>query len=325
MVHAEAVRIGVVAPLRQVAGFGVAAGVQPVAAHRAAVVLQLAEARQLLAGLADDLGRILGVLDVRERAAVDLLENFAEVGIDRVGVRPGDVEHRLRQRAALLAVEIADGEEDARENLLVGPGLARWIDRLPLPLQPARRVGEGAVLLGEARAGELEDFGLDLRRRNSAELLRLLVVPEGGGLDRVVLADHHPLELGERVDHLRAVGPDADRVHAEGDETLRPGLRAAGDVPFVAPVHVVEDEHPRVVAVGLRQPLVAELVLLGGRFPVRRLEQRGHELGIVLPVVHRRPRLLVQRRGRHFLEVGLQIGQLGRRCPAPVAAWPRRG
>src|SRR2546427_1300153 len=48
----------VVAPGHLVAGRGPAAGPDPAAAHRRAVVAHLAEAGQLLAGLADELGRV---------------------------------------------------------------------------------------------------------------------------------------------------------------------------------------------------------------------------------------------------------------------------
>jgi hypothetical protein len=46
-----------------------------------------------------------------ERLAVDLLQRLGQVGIDRVGVLPVEVEHLLRQRAALLLVEVADRQE----------------------------------------------------------------------------------------------------------------------------------------------------------------------------------------------------------------------
>ena len=131
--------------------------------------------------------------------------------------------------------------------------------------------------------------------------------PEGGGLDLVVVSDHQELQLGERVDDLGRVRADAHRVETEGDEAFRARLGAAR--PHRAPpIHVVVDVHPGVVAVDLRQPLVPEVVLLGRRIAVERLEETDHELGIVRIVVHARPRFVVQRGWRHQLEVRLQVG-----------------
>src|SRR5207248_5382579 len=103
-----------------------------------------AEAVQLLSSRLDDLAGVLGIRDVRDRLAAGLLEDLFQIRIDRVRVVPGDVQDLLGKRAALLLVELADGEEDAGEHLLIRLRLTGRIDRLPLPLQPARRVGERA-------------------------------------------------------------------------------------------------------------------------------------------------------------------------------------
>src|SRR5205823_5551830 len=100
--------------------------------------------------------------------------------------------------AALLPVQLAHRQKDSGDDLLVRLGGAGRIDRLPLPLDLARRVGEAAVRLRESAARKLEHFGLDPRWIGSAILLGRL--PEGGGLDLIVLADHQPAELRERVD-----------------------------------------------------------------------------------------------------------------------------
>ena len=134
----------------------------------------------------------------------------------------------------------------------------------------------------------------------------------GGDVLLVVVADHQELQLRERVDDLGGVGADAHRIETKSKEPLRTRLGAAGP-HRVAPVHVVVDVEPGVVAVDLGQPLVAPVVLLGRRLSVEGLEQADHELGIVRPVVHARPRLLVQRGGSHPLEVRLQIGVLALR------------
>ena len=111
--------------------------------------------------------------------------------------------------------------------------------------------------------------------------------------------------------HFLRVRAEADRVHAEGDESLRPRLLAPR-ARRAAAVHVVADVHPGVVAVDLGQPAVAEVVLLRRRLAPGGLQERDHELRVVRPVVHRGPRLLVERRGRVRLEVLLQ-GLLGGR------------
>ena len=120
-------------------------------------------------------------------------------------------------------------------------------------------------------------------------------LPEGRRLDLDVLDDDQPLQLRERRDHSWRVRAETDRVHPEGDETLRARLLAAGP-RRVAAVHVVEDVHPGIVAVDLRQPRVAEVVFLRRGLAVGRLEQGDHELRVVGPVVHRGPGLFVERR-----------------------------
>ena len=130
---------------------------QPVAAHRGAVVHDLREVVELLAGRLHQLAVL--ILDVDEGLAVDVLEHLVEIGIDRIGIVPGHARDLLGEGATLLAVQIAHGEEHAADDLLVGLRLARRIDRLPLPLHPARGVGERPVLLAEARGRQEIDLG----------------------------------------------------------------------------------------------------------------------------------------------------------------------
>ena len=300
VVHAEAGRIGGRTPLGVVAGFREDAGVEPVSAHRRAVVLELTEAVDLLPRGLQRLGLVGRIRDVGESLAVDLLQHLGQVGLDRIGVAPGEVRQGLGKRPALLLVEVAHREKDPGQDFLVGFRLPRRIDRLPLPLHPPRGVGERAVLLREVRRGKQEDFRLDLRRLGWIVLLGRL--PEDRGLRLDVLGDHEPFQLRERGHPLLGVRPQSDRIHAEGDEPLGSGLLAAG-AGRVAAVHVVADVHPGVVAVDFRQPGVPEVVFLRGGLGVRRLQQRHHELRIVLPVVHRGPRLFVEGRGRRGLQV----------------------
>src|SRR2546427_11714385 len=82
----------VVAPGHLVAGRGPAAGPDPAAAHRRAVVAHLAEAGQLLAGLADELGRVLGVEQVHQGAAVVLLGDLFRGRMIGMGIGPPQLE-----------------------------------------------------------------------------------------------------------------------------------------------------------------------------------------------------------------------------------------
>src|SRR5262249_38082364 len=140
------------------------AGVEPVAARRRSVGLELAEAVDLLSGRFQHLGLVLRVRDVGEGLAVDLLQDLAEARLEGVWVAPGEIGDRLRQGAALLLVEVADGQEDPGDALLVGLRLSGGVEGLPLPLDPPGRVRERAVLLGEVRRGKEVDLRRDLGR-----------------------------------------------------------------------------------------------------------------------------------------------------------------
>ena len=56
----------------------------------------------------------VGVLEVGERAAVHFLGHLFRIGIDRIGVVPGEVQERVGEGAAVLAVHLAQAVEDAR-------------------------------------------------------------------------------------------------------------------------------------------------------------------------------------------------------------------
>ena len=90
-------RIGRVAPGGQVALLGVAAAVDPVARHGAAVVPQLREARDLLArGEA----RAVRLGHVGQEASVQLPRDAMGIGL--VSIVPGEVPDRLREHPVLL-------------------------------------------------------------------------------------------------------------------------------------------------------------------------------------------------------------------------------
>src|SRR5205823_14615811 len=58
------------------------------------------------------LGLVGRIRDVGESLAVDLLQDLSQVGLDRIGVAPGEVRQGLGKRSALLLVEVAHREED---------------------------------------------------------------------------------------------------------------------------------------------------------------------------------------------------------------------
>ena len=131
---------------------------------------------------------------------------------------------------------------------------------------------------GKKNTSVLMSCGLDLA---VLDLRRIL--PESGRLGEPVVLHHQPLELPERralelgVERRGRVLPDAE--HA---------LHRAG-------VHRHEHRHVRMVAENLRVPVVAEVVLLGRRVAVHRLEIGDHELRRVGPVAGR------QRLGREIV------------------------
>jgi hypothetical protein len=173
-----------------------------------------------------------------------------------------------------------------------------------LPLQPAGGIDEGAVFLSETGRGQQEDFGVYFFGVSDLAvvfLLQFLGSPKRGGLGFEILGDDQPLELAERLDHLDAVRSAGHGVHAERDQAFH-----------LAGVHIVEQIAPTVVrALGeFRQVVVAELVLGRGVLAVVGLEQAGHELRRVAPVVER---IGAQRFGGVDAVV---LGEAG-----PVGAW----
>ncbi len=162
-----------------------------------------------------------------------------------------------------------------------------------LPLQPACRVDHGAVLLGEARARQAIDRGVDLLHLLRRGARRL---PEGAGLVGIDFADHQEVGFLQGVDVLLGIGPDHDAVHAEGEESLH-----------LAFVHVVPVLHPGILAIDLGQIVEGEVVLFRGGVAVHRLQERHRELRRVRPVVERLPLAGLRWLGRHAVEIGLQV------------------
>ena len=79
----------------------------------------------------------------------------------------------------------------------------------------------------KSAAGSEEDLGRDLRTAGGPPY-------SGGAFQNAAVSVSHvldhdqPLQLRERRHHLLGAGPEAHRVHAEGDEPFGAGLVAAG-------------------------------------------------------------------------------------------------
>ena len=130
-------------------------------------------------------------------------------------------------------------------------------------------------------AGQEEDLGGDVGRRDLAGLDLGRVVPEGRRLDLDQVADHEPVEIAQGGAVVATVGRADGRVLAHDEEAL--------DRPV---------DHPRqrrvvgVVAGQARQVAEAEVVLGGGRVAPPRLQQRDGVGAHVGPVAGRRRALL---------------------------------
>src|ERR1035438_8995775 len=118
---------------------------------------QVEELAHLLAGFQHYRFGVRLIVQVGDCPAVDLLGDFFERWLRRIRIPPVQVQHRFGRRATLLLIKLANLQEDARNDLLIRLGLARRIHGLPLPLDPARRVGKRAVLLGEVGGRQQED------------------------------------------------------------------------------------------------------------------------------------------------------------------------
>ena len=115
-----------VSALHEVAILGVAAGVDPIAAGRRAVVFEHREGGHLLAR--------------RQILAVDLLRDLVELGLGRVLVVKSQRHERVRELAALGLVQLLHPLEDVREYPVVMARLSLWRQHLVLPLRPAPAV-----------------------------------------------------------------------------------------------------------------------------------------------------------------------------------------
>ena len=203
-----------------------------------------------------------------------------------------------------FGVELAQLQEETRDDLLIAKRVAGRVECDVLPLGPSRGVDERPVLLREAGSRKEKDFRFDsggVRRRGVIFRREVFCLPEAGRFCFEAIGDDQPLQLRKSRQHLRRVGPVRNRIHAEGDQAFH-----------LTGVHLVEDESPAVV-VGLAElgkEVITETVLLRGLLAVVRLQETCDELGRVGPIVHGvRPQGF--RRG--LLQIGLQVLLIGAR------------
>ena len=291
---AEAGGVGVVPPGHHVALLGVGARKEPAAAGGRAVVPELSVAIQLVTLLHDDLGRVFGVGQVFQGLAVVLLRQFLRRGGVGNFVGPGELQDRIGEGAPFLLVQLPQFEKDAGNDFRVGLSIPRRFSPLPVPLQPASGVGEGAVLFGEAGGGEADDFGLDFGGLHVVEFA--VVFPEARGFRSQGVDHHQVFQLGQSANQLGLVGDRCQGVKPLADVTVHLALVRQLELPQDVVLHIQ-----------LGQPVKAPIVLPGRTVAPPGLHQADVELGIVRPVVE-----LVRTKGfwRTFVQVGVVVGLL---------------
>ena len=211
----------------------------------------------------------------------------------RIAVGPGEFQNRVGKFSTLLLIQLAHLEKDLRHDGLIEPAIAGRRQRRVFPLKPARGIGERAVLLRKARAGQPVDRGLDALHLLRSDTRRF---PKLARLVRIDLAYHQPICLLERLDILLGVRADHHAVHPEGEEALDAAL-----------VHVVPNLSPGVIAVGLGKIIERPVVFLARGRAVHRFEKRDGELRCVLPIVHRLPGAGLGRLWGDALQIGVKV------------------
>ncbi len=199
-------------------------------------------------------------------------------------------EDRFGECAALLAVHVAQTQEQVGHDDDVAAAFPRAVGAFPMPLQPAPGIGQRAVLLRKAGRRQAEHFGLDL---GGIDVIVLPVVfPEASGLRGQGIHDHEEFELAQGIDQLLLVGERHQRVE--------PLAEIAIDLPLVhqleGPQHIVGD-------IELWQPVIAEIVVRGRFLAVHGLLEADEEFGVVLPIAE-------LSRSQRFEAAALQIGRL---------------
>src|ERR1700691_852834 len=79
-----------------------------------------------------------------------------------IRVCPTQIQNGVGKFSAFLFVEVANPQEDLRNDVLVQPRLSRWRNGGIFPCDPARGVGHAAIFFGKARAGQPVNGGIDV-------------------------------------------------------------------------------------------------------------------------------------------------------------------
>ncbi len=222
--------LGQVATSGHVALVRVGVAVQPVTGTGGTVVLEEREARDLLALLellALDLN-ITGEVTVDQLGYLVRIEHA--VGGNAVPGQSGD---RFGIGAAFLLVQGLDLMHQFIHEVAVGLLAVGRVRTFVAPLHPATGVGDGTFLLDGDRAGQEEDFCLDVFR------VHVRTFPEPTGFIGEDVDIDQPVELGQCFTSLVGVGAGTGRVHTPGEEALELALR-----------HFVEQGQPGVFAGG---------------------------------------------------------------------------
>ncbi len=267
---ATVARVGVVPPGHLVALLGEASRVDPAAASRRPVILQLREPVELFAGA--ERHRPSSILLVRQGVAIDLARQLVRPRRVCQFVRPVQVDDRVGERAALFPVQRLQPVVQPGHDVHVQPCLGWRLLRRPVPLKPAARVAERPFVLGEARGRQLEHLRLD--RGGIHVVVLAVVLPEPSRLRLQRVHDDEELHLAERGRHLGAVRERHQRVEPLDD--------VAGHLALVR--HLERAQYVVGWDIELRQPVVGPVVVLRGRLAVHRFLERNEELAVILPV-----------------------------------------
>ena len=129
------------------------AAVDPAAARRRAVVLQLRVARRASSPVATSQPLI----------SASTASALGSCDLRRASDSPSAATARARRAVASSSASFClDAAAEVEVEPELGAAVLLRLDRLPVPLQQALRVRERAVLLGVRRGGQEEDLGRDL-------------------------------------------------------------------------------------------------------------------------------------------------------------------
>ncbi len=144
-VEANAGRILQSPALGQVAILGVVA-IKPVTGGRGAVVPQLGEVLDLLAGLDNRIA--VSILQVHQSPAAGLPGDLLGVG-QPIAVVPGEVYYRIREGPALAGVQVPHLAHNLVDDPHIFFGITERVHGLVTPLHPTTRIGHAPLSLHE--------------------------------------------------------------------------------------------------------------------------------------------------------------------------------